>query len=550
MVAAFTSKSLAGWPSFDPDSASPWRRRTVPPLPQQHKAQTSSALAGAATGVWSVGWWRVREARLEATLSSATRLWRWASQEDVNKPVFHCSLSAAPEDKISAERWLDIAADFVKRMGYENSPWVAIRHHDTAIDHVHIVASRIDNDGSYVPNQEKKRSQTVCRELEKEYDLRQLYAPSRRATPTRDHLAVFERTGSVTVKACLQEHIDLAARDRPTMTVFVERLETHGIEVRANIAATGHVSGISFAKDGVACKGSDLGRGYSWRQLQERAGISYEPARDLASLRAAAARATTFIAEKKSPLVRDPAALPVPPLARPAEAFGQAAVVESRAELAQRHEQLTHQLAYERAIAVEASWQLREGSDLARAVGGHRFSLEQHLVRIYENPAAAWNRLAEALDRGGVDKAAYTLEHRPADLGRLHGHGLGRLETRSRREALAATPGASRELRGLATASAAVDAHRERVDGFSHTIEASGRRAEHIAASLRRLPDLDGLRQDLLRAGRALGTAALNALSETAVRAFDATTRLLGRTFGLHHDRGVGRGDDGLGLGR
>jgi hypothetical protein len=94
--------------------------------------------------------------------------------------------------------------------------------------------------------------------------------------------------GRRTVKARLQEHIDLAARDRPTMSLFVERLEAHGIEVRANIVATGHVSGVSFAYDGVACKGSDLGRGYSWRRLQERAGISYEAARDLDILRAAA----------------------------------------------------------------------------------------------------------------------------------------------------------------------------------------------------------------------------------------------------------------------
>jgi hypothetical protein len=489
--------------------------------------------------------------RGETSRGLATEFGDWrALNEDVTKPVFHCSLSAAPDDKISAERWLDIAADFVKRMGYENSPWVAIRHHDTAIDHIHVVASRIDNDGSYVPNhQEKKRSQAVCRELEKAYDLRQLRTPSRRATPTRDHVAVFERTGSVTVKARLQEHIDLAARDRPTMTVFVERLDAHGIEVRANIAATGHVSGISFAYDGVACKGSDLGRGYSWRQLQERAGITYEAARDLDILRAAAARATTFIAEKK-PLVRDPAAALVPPLARPAEAFAQAAVLESRAELTERHQQLTHQLALERTTGLEAHWQLDEGPRLAREVGGHRFRLEYHLTRIYEKPATVYNRLAEALKRGGLEKAAYTLEHRPAELGHLHGRGLGRLETRSRREALAATPEAARELRGLATASSAADAHYAKVDGLVHTIEASGRRAEHIAASLRHLPDVNALAQDLLRAGHALGTSAVNALSAAAVRAFETATRLVGRALGHRHDRGFGPGDDGLGLGR
>ena len=49
-----------------------------------------------------------------------------------------------------------------------------------------------------------------------------------------------------------------------------------------------------------------------------------------------------------------------------------------------------------------------------------------------------------------------------------------------------------------------------------------------------------------MQAGRALGSAAVNALSARAARIFTETSRLLGRTFG--HDRG--RGDDGLGLGR
>ena len=69
---------------------------------------------------------------------------------------------------------------------------------------------------------------------------------------------------------------------------------------------------------------------------------------------------------------------------------------------------------------------------------------EQLPTRIYDNPAAAWNRLAETLDRGGLEKAALTLERRPADLGQLHGHALGRFETQARRDALAAAPWAGR----------------------------------------------------------------------------------------------------------
>lgn len=58
---------------------------------------------------------------------------------------------------------------------------------------------------------------------------------------------------------------------------------------------------------------------------------------------------------------------------------------------------------------------------------------------------------------------------------------------------------------------------------------------------------LEPLRKDLFQAGRALGTATANALSAGAVRAFTAATRLLGRAFWHHHDRGFGPDDDGLG---
>ncbi|HEV3460176.1 MAG TPA: hypothetical protein VHG32_26840, partial [Thermoanaerobaculia bacterium] len=60
----------------------------------------------------------------------------------------------------------------------------------------------------------------------------------------------------------------------------------------------------------------------------------------------------------------------------------------------------------------------------------------------------------------------------------------------------------------------------------------------------------NALAQDLLRAGHALGTSAVNALSAAAVRAFETATRLVGRALGHRHDRGFGPGDDGLGLGR
>ena len=126
----------------------------------------------------------------------------------------------------------------------------------------------------------------------------------------------------------LQEHLDLAARGHPTMTLFVERLEAAGVQVRPNLASTGRVSGIRFAFDGVAFKGSQLGRAYSWKGLQERKGVTYDPDRDLPTLRAAAAPAAPSA----------PGPEPMPPLDHPVETYRAGAALAARVELHERHE--------------------------------------------------------------------------------------------------------------------------------------------------------------------------------------------------------------------
>src|SRR5258708_5414427 len=119
---------------------------------------------------------------------------------------------------------------------------------------------------------------------------------------------------------------------------------------------------------------------------------------------------------------------------------------------------------------------------------------------LYPHPPGAGTRLADPYHRDGLEKAAQTLEHRPGDLGHLHGHALAGFETQARREARAAAPWAGRELRDLIATTARADEHRSRADAIAQTIDASGRRAENVLGILRRLPDLAPLRKELFPA--------------------------------------------------
>ena len=164
----------------------------------------------------------------------------------VQKPVFHGSLTAPSSDQLSEEQWRRIAELYLERLGYGGSQWVAIRHHDTDKDHLHLIANRVGQDGRRVPDfQERTRGEAIVRDLEREFGLTEV-APSREASrraPDRGELARFERTSEVSVKALLQEHVDLAARGGPGLAEFAQRLSLQGVGVRAHVAATGRLSG-------------------------------------------------------------------------------------------------------------------------------------------------------------------------------------------------------------------------------------------------------------------------------------------------------------------
>jgi hypothetical protein len=87
---------------------------------------------------------------------------------DIRKPVHHASLSAGENDKISVEQWNEIAARYIKEMGFKDAPYVVIQHRDGKTDHIHILTSRVDVKGKVVSDwQCKERAEKVLRKIEK-----------------------------------------------------------------------------------------------------------------------------------------------------------------------------------------------------------------------------------------------------------------------------------------------------------------------------------------------------------------------------------------------
>lgn len=200
---------------------------------------------------------------------------------DIEKPVWHCSLSLPGGERASAQKWEEITADYLKKMGFsKETPFVAVRHQDTDYDHIHIVASRVDLAGKvWLGKWEARRAIEATQQLEKEHHLKLTPGLEReRGQKSLSHkeLNRVVRTGEPSHRQRLQELCDQAAKNCKSFSEYTKRLEVVGVRVLA-VTQQGEkkLSGLSYQQGAVTLKASDLGKSYTAKGLSQR-GVNYE----------------------------------------------------------------------------------------------------------------------------------------------------------------------------------------------------------------------------------------------------------------------------------
>lgn len=204
---------------------------------------------------------------------------------DIGKPIWQCSLRAAETDRVmSPQEWADIAQEFAQGMGFEDYPWVAVKH---GPDHIHIVVSRVHEDPAepvWLGRNDRWAAQKVRQGIEAAHGLYQ--APTK-STATSKRVADHQlkggewrhaqTTGEAPVRVRLAAVVASAAAQSRGLgrEAFEDALTAQGVGVRANVAATGRMNGYSFAdtaapdRDGepVWFKASQLDKELSWAKL-------------------------------------------------------------------------------------------------------------------------------------------------------------------------------------------------------------------------------------------------------------------------------------------
>jgi len=218
-------------------------------------------------------------------------------RQDIKRPVFHAFLSLPKDEKLTDEKWQEIAKDYLKEMNIdiEKHQYICVRHKDTDKDHIHIVANRIGLDGSVWHGQHSAfNTIAACERLEVKHSLTITKGlqgqKSDVSAPTKNEIEQALRTGEKLARIVLQNALQAAMTGKPDLETFVERLQAVGIEPRFNVASTGNVAGVSFSVNDIAFKGSQLGKKFSWNTIKTK--VKYDKNRDDELVRRFAARKT------------------------------------------------------------------------------------------------------------------------------------------------------------------------------------------------------------------------------------------------------------------
>lgn len=246
-------------------------------------------------------------------------------REDIEKPVWHSSLSLPPGDTLSDEEWQSVAADYLKRMEIdpEKYQWSLVRHYDKAHEHVHIVCNRVSLDADvWLGQNDVFKAITVCREIEKEYEILRDTTDrdysDRSFRPTQREKAYENRTELPSIRSIIHGHIQRVLEDarqagqKLTLQEFVREVRMSaalGIEVMANTANDGQrCNGLSFRwlGDKSSYRGSQVG--VKWKELIEE--IDYDSMRDASYLRSLDKSKTQLLqdetfAKKSEPVLED-----------------------------------------------------------------------------------------------------------------------------------------------------------------------------------------------------------------------------------------------------
>lgn len=184
----------------------------------------------------------------------------------LTKPVGHISLdfSAQDREKLTNEFMVQIAKDYMNRMGILDTQYLVARHYDKEHPHIHLVFNRVDNNGKTISDRNDRfRSEKVCKELTREYGLyfasgKEKVKENRLREPDKTKYEIYNTLKTIVPHSQSWEQVIRALKDQHVGVTFKFKGKTDEIQ------------GVIFDKNGYSITGSKVDRQFSYSKIDHQ----------------------------------------------------------------------------------------------------------------------------------------------------------------------------------------------------------------------------------------------------------------------------------------
>lgn len=177
--------------------------------------------------------------------------------------VGHISLSFSPKDSVrmTDALMLDIAKEYMQRMGITDTQYLLVRHLDQSHPHCHLVYNRVGNNGQTISDRNIKiRNAKVCRALTEKYGLhlaldKESVRRERLREPDKTRYEIYDAIKTNLPKCGSWNDLELRLKERDISM----RYKYYG--------STNQKQGVLFSKNRLEFSGSKIDRQFSYSKL-------------------------------------------------------------------------------------------------------------------------------------------------------------------------------------------------------------------------------------------------------------------------------------------
>jgi len=186
--------------------------------------------------------------------------------KELGKAVGHIALSWSlhDKDKLTPEVMVERAKEYMQLMDIKNTQYLIVKHNDKEHPHLHIIYNRVNDNGKTISDRfQKQRNSKVAKELTLQYGY---YLAENKTSVNREQLK-----GADSLKYELYDTISkevMHARNWQQLEAWLKRKDINIIYKYKN--GSNEIQGISFSKDGIQFKGSQLDRSLSYGNINKQ----------------------------------------------------------------------------------------------------------------------------------------------------------------------------------------------------------------------------------------------------------------------------------------